>query len=580
MVIFSFGRPGKNCHQFISKRFPQPPVNFAFYPCRKKFVRSFCSKTNFCQNQNENNKHFYFRKKFHKIARCAWKKKQTQTTNMPRRQQPTNPKQESHRVYLQYFSEDPGSKEASLKTKSTAVRLTSVATAKEVCSLLRQKFGFPTLPQSNSDRKVVQSRKNAVPAPTPLVHRIHAHLNQVRQGNTGNNQSALYGATPLAPKGGAQNLTDIKRKQRRKQRRKRLLESQSSGDVLVMVATCSLPKNYVHFEHENEDYFCAGSSSNTKRLPSEILTSAPMSTGNDLASTKTTTLSKEQSAQGNFFYSREPFNLFETLLPSEIPLQKKEELVSKVDEVQDKAEIEVFGRRIASKKHRKTPLIHFFFIPFYNNEVPRATIDIDGYCTEADTDSDDESMNNLITGTSNEECGKNQLEVSDNIPPWQQEMEEYSTTKTYMDDTLWRDTSRLREERHRFTVLSTFESVNGNGNSSGYLLKQSNKDKNVWKRVHCVLTENQFWYVSRVKRIGNQHETRIGCHGIIDLNGTLLLEPMFDSPLSDLPNTFQLTTKEGNVHVFQAGNKNAYLRWSQCLSERIVLCQENSSFYH
>jgi len=74
----------------------------------------------------------------------------------------------------------------------------------------------------------------------------------------------------------------------------------------------------------------------------------------------------------------------------------------------------------------------------------------------------------------------------------------------------------------------------------------------------------------------NDITSRIGKHGIITLNGTLLLEanPQF----LEVPNTFQLATKEGHVHTFQAGNKNAYLRWTQCISERIVLCQENSSF--
>ena len=136
----------------------------------------------------------------------------------------------------------------------------------------------------------------------------------------------------------------------------------------------------------------------------------------------------------------------------------------------------------------------------------------------------------------------------------------------------------LHKERHRFTILSSFESANGADNSSGYLMKQSTYDKQVWKKVHCVLTENQFWYVSRVKRIGEKCGSRIGKHGIIDLNGSSLIKPDFNSQWIGLPNLFQIATKDGQVHVFQAGNKNAYMRWIQCLTERILLCHENSTF--
>ena len=304
-----------------------------------------------------------------------------------------------------------------------------------------------------------------------------------------------------------------------------------------------------------------------------------------------------------------------------------------INQLQEKVDIEMFGggqikemATTSGKTGRAQPQIRWFFAPRHEtSDIPKSTIVIDGYCTDVDESSDEEEEESGETRSINHSHrmnsdDNNNISAQNNsqqkrIPDWKSEVEHYITTSAsthhslpsmerkddihHDDNDYYNHKNPLHRERHRFTILSTFESVNGNENSSGYLLKQSNRDKNIWKRVHCVLTEDQFWFVSRVKKIGGAHShnknnskgsknhhnyhhgSRIGKHGIINLNGSLFLEPStftFDSPLSGIPNTFQLTTRKGEVHVFQAGNKNAYLRWCECLSERIVICQENSTF--
>lgn len=452
-------------------------------------------------------------------------------------------RQESQRVYLQHYIKEDQSQEASLNTKSAAIRLTSIVNAKEVCLLLRQKFGLPQL-----SSELYEKGSN----PPPLVHRINAKLNQVRQSSS------------------SKSLDSKNQNEKRKERRKKLLESQSKEDLLVIVATCSLPKGYVQYEHEDNNVTTSkgGSTSATG------LNTNPTRNGDDNSvSTQSTHASptrqhRTTTANAQNAYDKEPFNFIETLLPHEIPLQKQDEVLAYIDQFQDKVGVETFGETGHTQRTGKSPLIRWFFIPCHSSDIPKATVVIDGYCTDIDEDSDDSSIE-----IDHDEKSDMEDSHASKTSNWKHEIKDYHVSQ---DSTV--NSKRLHKERHHFTVLSTFESVNGTENSSGYLWKQSMYDKQVWKRVHCVLTENQFWFVSRVKRIGKQYGSKIGKHGIIDLKGTLLLEPTFDSPLSGKPNTFQLTTKDGVVHVFQAGNRNAYVRWSQCLSDRIVLSQENSIF--
>ena len=423
--------------------------------------------------------------------------------------------QESHRVYLQQFTHNADIHESSINTTSAAIRLTLAATCQDVTQLLRQKFGLPPL-----HRAIIKASGSS-----SALDRINAHLAQVRSTSQGtkSNLDALGG-----PRHG---------------RRK---HDPSIDDALVVVASCFLPRGYLRFEHESKD------------------------------------------VSGLNQDSPEAFNLFRTLLPDENPLQVKNEMWTQVQQLQEEANA-LFGANedlSTARRPRKAPVIRLFFMPCHNSGVSNATIEIEGYCTGAESDDDDDEEE----GDDANDCisnGKNAREADDisPLPQWKRELISYSCQDKAI---LSKNQRILVKDRHRLAILSGLEMASGNECVSGYLLKQSKTDNNIWKKVHCVLPNNQqFWYVSRIKEIGpeespdaNMITTRyLGKHGIIHLNGTLLIEPIDPvSPLFGIPCTFQLITKEGETHVFRASSRNAYLRWMECISGSIVQCQENSYF--
>lgn len=478
----------------------------------------------------------------------------------------TSPRrQESHRVYLQQFIQNSATLESSINTTSAAIRLTLAATCQDVTQLLRQKFGLrPLQPKRDFDKGTSSGSLSA-------LDRINARLGR-------NNSSS----------------DDLKKKQKKR------IYDRTQHDALVVVASCFVPSGYLRYEHE-----------------SKISTYTPPNGLNQQQQ------GQDQSQQ---VPTLEAFNIFRTLLPDENPLQVKNEMWSKAQHVQEEAHI-LFGESddsstassIATGIHtsrsprrdrarNKPPIIRLFFVPCHDNS---ATIEIEGYCTDADSD-DDEDYNdndddNVYSGSkSKKDCQPDenfQMEDEDtSVPQWKCELELYRYTSCREGITLSQEQQNLVRERHQFAILSGLEASSsassGDGCISGYLFKLSERDSNVWKRFHCVLPNNQqFWYVSRVKDVeaaaGADEGTNansnmitskcIGKHGIIHLNGTLLMESIDPTlPLSGIPCqlecTFQLITKEGKTHTFRAGSRNAYSRWMHCISESIVRCQENSYF--
>ena len=73
---------------------------------------------------------------------------------------------------------------------------------------------------------------------------------------------------------------------------------------------------------------------------------------------------------------------------------------------------------------------------------------------------------------------------------------------------------------------------------SGYLLKQSQKDPNVWKWVYCVLLDDPLWVIGRMKpltelcgnnvSLSSNHDVmsslRVGRHFYINLNRSILIK--------------------------------------------------------
>lgn len=454
-------------------------------------------------------------------------------------------RQESHRVYLQQFTRGGTATvpqhESSVNTTSAAVRLTLESTTEKFTELLRQKFGLlplPKIPGASATRSTSSS----------ALDRINAHLAMQRQKSSENENN---------------------------KRRKRAYDPYKD-DTLVIVASCFLPRGYVRFEHEQPT---ASASHNS-------------------TSNANHSLSQPQNSSGS-----EAFNLFKTLSPDDNPLFVKDELYQKILLIQEEA-IALFGSSSAGsgpgssadditaatskspRRVRKPPVIRLFFMPCHNSGVSNATIEMEGYCTDTEEENDNDVDNDEDT-----EMNELSSNATTPIPQWKRDMIPYSS---HPKVEISKQQKGLMKERRLLTILSGHEIASGNECVSGYLLKQSKLDGNVWKRVHCVLPNYpQFWFVSRVEKDGHMFPQEdlpgnnmitsqcLGKHGMIELIGTFLIETIdTDSPLSGIPCTFQLMTKDGDIHTFRANSKSAYSRWMDCLSNRIVECQENSYLDH
>jgi hypothetical protein len=127
-----------------------------------------------------------------------------------------------------------------------------------------------------------------------------------------------------------------------------------------------------------------------------------------------------------------------------------------------------------------------------------------------------------------------------------------------------------RKERRQQELSHSTRNNNNNASQSGYLLKRSHVDIHVWRRVHCFVTDDFLWMVSRHDAIGR-----------ICLTHALLLEPAADyAPLFRCPDAFELVATNGTSHVFRAASSKLQKRWTSLLSDRIVTSYENSLLQH
>ena len=146
---------------------------------------------------------------------------------------------------------------------------------------------------------------------------------------------------------------------------------------------------------------------------------------------------------------------------------------------------------------------------------------------------------------------------------------------------------------------------------SGFVLKQSTKDKHVWKRVYCVLTDDYLWFVPRLQTynkkkkenlVRRQNESdgenyasgRGGYddhdddnliikmaphHGRIMLSRALLIEGMEDmqgSSLFRIPNSWEVVTGKGVTHTFRVQSPSLARQWIHAIRQRLLECYEQS----
>ncbi|KAL3762010.1 hypothetical protein ACHAWU_002106 [Discostella pseudostelligera] len=290
------------------------------------------------------------------------------------------------------------------------------------------------------------------------------------------------------------------------------------------------------------------------------------------------TVSTQVSSRPYNEYDLEPIHIVRTLLPEEQPLQVRDEMLVQLMHLREKAEDEMGFHLVGGDKGdvellRPPPTFRWYFQPCsplggigMSASSPKvqcipAYIDVDGYCTEYDSDSEHD-------------------EVDDD------------SHETPMSSAM----HQLVEERRRIHIMR--ELTDPPFLVSGYLLKQSRRDPNVWRRVYCVLSQDRLWTIRRMKPLKKSDNIsssddilsslRVGRNQYITLHRSLLLEReegaeltrqysssrcsgYYLSPLNHrLQNSFRVITAQGQSHTFRAFTSQSFRVWVSSLSEKIA----------
>jgi len=447
-------------------------------------------------------------------------------------------------------------------TTSAAVRLTDKAKVKDVTALLRGKFGLP-----------------------PIFHQKRDHI--------------TYGSSKLGSNASFSHGSDSED-----------LDKDDDGEVdaLVLVGTIERPpKGYLRFEHDSfheekqrrKRFLQYQSQRAADAHKIDPHTSSGSSVDTNLTSNMNSYADRMrfgESEENTTEFDLEPIHIVRTLLPEEHPLIIRDEVMTLLTELRQRAENEIgchFLTMEGGDGELKTqyphshPTFRWYFQPCSplggSNAVTDskiqctpAYIDVEGYCTE------DESENEPDENVDKEDMINDDLNASASC-----------------------QASRMRhkliEERRRSAFLKDLSSdlpfiV------TGYLLKQSWRDPNVWRRVYCVLSEDRMWTVGRMKLLTNKCIDsssnvispciRTGRHRFFTLHGSHLIEKGVDdliirqhsssrysgyylTPLGQrLPNTFRVITYQGKCHTFRAFTQQSFRLWVSMISESIA--QNNS----
>ena len=434
-------------------------------------------------------------------------------------------------------------------------------------------------------------------------------------------------------------------------------------DSLVLVGTLySLPPDYVQFEHEPPPIVNRTPSpqpSNPQRTPP----------GSSWPNGHNALAKNDSSKQLPVYYysssqTSEPFHVVKTLAPNDNPLKVRDVMMDHLRRIQASTNVTLMITGTANKVNSSSsassttssmslisPKIQWYFVPGTSepsSPIP-SCIDLDGYCTSMENDDDEEESENGSHGMFDEDENDDCDSASNDERIWDDSSPNFDlllsrcplsthfpssrrsstgdskavgnfTPPSSLDDSVASkkaalqltcklsaaelERRRQRRELRRYTQLSQCRSLS-NQCVSGYLLKRSHCDPHVWRRVHCVLTEDSFWHVTRVSTYRHQkvhaqstdvdvsnsnspqqrYQPRFRMarrHGRIDLVRALLLEPNTTdySPLYRTPYSFEVVSAKGTSHVFRAGNRTVQLQWIQALSERIAQRRENDLMAH
>jgi hypothetical protein len=339
-------------------------------------------------------------------------------------------------------------------------------------------------------------------------------------------------------------------------------------DSLVLVGTLySLPRDYVQFEHES--------------LASEDFLSTKQTTDSFAVTVSTSLEPLVYTAHSR----SDPFHVVRSLKPSDSPLDARDRMNMHLKHLQSH---QVLGRTIIS------PKLQWYYVPALSpglstgsnsslgssENVPKIPncIDLEGYATSMDdegpeTDEEDfDHQQDLETNLSQDMASRfawipqedsNHTSVAMS-PSRSQSADSRAEHEVFRKRSLT-ESRRLRELNLSRSSPQTM---------SGYLWKQSRRDRNVWRKVHSVLTDDYFWFVSRIHR---RCGYAFSHHGRVRLTRALLLEPTADyAPLFRTPHAFEVVSARGASHTFRAADKATQKQWMEAISDRIVQSYENS----
>lgn len=323
-----------------------------------------------------------------------------------------------------------------------------------------------------------------------------------------------------------------------------------NSDSLVLVGTLySLPKDYVHFEHE------------------------PLQ------------MSNMQAQSTNSVVSSDPFHVIKTLKPDDNPLLVRDKMLEHLRRIQQGAP--ATGSTIS-------PKVQWYFVPSTGDPsrspIP-SCIDLDGYCTSMEEeehcgDSDDESITSANAQHIDAPLGDVDVLLSGS--PF---LAEEKTNEEPVKQPVSPSRTKPRNENHRNRLLKELRRFSQLRHAqhcgSGYLLKRSTLDPHVWRRVHCILTHDSLWYTTRVPYSNATDPAafpRMGrFHRRIALSQALLLETnpeISSSQLFRIPHSLDVVSSRGRSHIFRAPNRTVQKQWVQALSSKIMESFENSLLEH
>ena len=414
-------------------------------------------------------------------------------------------------------------------------------------------------------------------------------------------------------------------------------------DCLVLVGTLySLPLHHVRFEHERiiDVQQQPPKQADPNQPPSTSKESSDTTPVNGASSQSSSAVGTTARTTPIISRSDPPFHVIKSLSSTDNPIHVRNAMIEHLKRILAQGTAAALVSSNPSKPASSiAPKLQWYFVPGMNHPsspIP-SYIDLDGYTTSMEDEDDDieEDPSNNNNNNNGNDAGDNQHDAEHDFDPDEilrrlpLSLQETCVTEdshnnkneesnhSEKNNMLSTKERIFKRERQGYYELSLCQSTLQHDCVSGFLLTESMGDPHVWKRVHCVLTDDHLWFISRVytrpddnddfdedensKEQENDDKTvakgngeqaqkspttqpsyySYARHRCLELTRALLLQPSKEKPTAPLfrtPFAFELVDSSGMAHRFRASNADVYKRWVAALSSRIVQSYENSLF--